>query len=191
MQTLSFDFNHTQNGSATVRCIVFLLCLVWFIAVLLTALSGEFEMTVGQPPAAILFAVIAPVIMFGVDYMTINAFRDWVLMLDMRQLFFFCVVGAWSGLAFCFFIFTASCLDDLPCQPVLVMLLLLLALRFWGLHCSKMYRWLPVEKFFYGIRMVYWILLLLFLWVWQPAPMSGYTLQARPVEISLANFHWY
>ena len=104
MQTLFFDFNHTQNGSATVRRIVFLLCMVWFIAVLLAALSGEFEMAVGEPPAAILIAVIAPVIMFGVGYMTISAFRDWVLMLDMRQLI---LLHSWRmvGVGFVFLYF--------------------------------------------------------------------------------------
>lgn len=81
MQKLFFDFNHTKNGSDTVRRIVLLLCMVWFITVLLAALSGGFEMAVGEPPAAILSAVIAPVVMSAVSYMTISAFRDWVLIL--------------------------------------------------------------------------------------------------------------
>ena len=139
MQTLSFDFNHTKNGSDTVRRIVLLLCMVWFITVLLAALSGGFEMAVGEPSAAILFAVIAPVVMFAVSYMTISAFRDWVLMFDIALF----------------------------------------------KNASAVSR----RKFFYGIPLVCWILLLLFLWVWQPAPMSGYTLQTWPAATSWANFH--
>jgi len=104
MQTLSIDFNHTKNGFDTVRRSVLLLCMVWFITVLLAALSGGFEMAVGEPPVAILFAVIAPVVMFGVGYMTISAFRDWVLMLDMRQLI---LLHSWRmvGVGFVFLYF--------------------------------------------------------------------------------------
>ena len=150
MQTLSFDFNHTKNGSDTVMRIVLLLCMVWFITVLLAALSGGFEMAVGEPPAAILFAVIAPVVMFAVSYMTISVFRDWVLMLDMRQRI---LLHSWRmvgiGFVFLYFLYFYGQLPALfPCPPISGMLLLLPALSFWILHCSKMHRQFPVEKFF-------------------------------------------
>jgi hypothetical protein len=104
MQLLSIDFNHTNHDFDIVRRNVLLLCMVWFITVLLVALSGGFEMAVDEPPAAILFAVIAPVVLFGVVYMTISAFRDWVLMLDMRQLI---LLHSWRmvGVGFVFLYF--------------------------------------------------------------------------------------
>ena len=40
MQTLSYDYNCIKTESSTVKCFVFLLCLAWFIAVLLAALFG-------------------------------------------------------------------------------------------------------------------------------------------------------
>lgn len=109
MQTLSFDFNHTKNTYRIVEHSVYLLCLVWFITVLLAALSGKFTMTPGKQPVAILLAVIVPVALFAVSYMTISAFRAWVLLLDMRQLI---LLHSWRmvGLGFVFLYFH----DQLP-----------------------------------------------------------------------------
>ncbi len=188
MQRLLFDFNHTKNGSYTVMRIVLLLCMVWFITVLLAALSGGFEMAVGEPSAAILFAVIAPVVMFGVSFMTISAFRDWVLILDMRQLI---LLHSWRmvgvGFVFLYFHGQLPALFALPADigdAVAAAGALFLDIALFK-NASAVSR----RKVFYGIPFVCWILLLLFLWVWQPAPMSGYPLQTWPAATSWTNFH--
>ena len=74
------------------------------MAVVAMALSGGFDAAVGERPIAILFAVLTPVVLFSLSYVSINAFRNWVLGLDMRHLI---LLHSWRmvGMGFVFLFF--------------------------------------------------------------------------------------
>jgi hypothetical protein len=86
MNTLVIESDRNQGVSPTIGRVVLLICAGWFAAVLGTALAGGFSAPPGERPLAILIAVMMPVMIYGIAYFSINAFRDWVLALDMRQL---------------------------------------------------------------------------------------------------------
>ena len=68
------------------------------------ALTNSFDAAVGERPLLILFAVIAPVVIFSLSYLGITAFRQWVLALDMRHLI---LLHSWRmiGMGFVFLYF--------------------------------------------------------------------------------------
>ena len=86
MNTLVIESDRNQGVSPTIGRVVLLICAGWFAAVLGTALAGGFSAPAGERPLAILLAVTMPVVIYGIAYFSVNAFRDWVLALDMRQL---------------------------------------------------------------------------------------------------------
>lgn len=109
MNTLVFESGNKQGISPAMGQTVFLIGLGWFITILAMSLSGGFNAAVGERPLAILVAVTMPVVVFGLTYFSINAFRDWVLSLDMRHLI---LLHSWRmvGFGFVFLYFH----DQLP-----------------------------------------------------------------------------
>lgn len=104
MSTLVFESDNEQGISPAVGRAVLLICVGWFVAVLGMALSGGFDAPAGERPLAILFAVTMPVVLYGIGYFSIKAFREWVLNLDMRQLI---LLHSWRmvGIGFVFLYF--------------------------------------------------------------------------------------
>jgi len=86
MNVLVFNSGNEQGISPTVSRVVLLICIGWFAAVLGIALAGGFNAPAGERPLAILLAVTMPVVIYVIAYFRIDAFREWVLSLDMRQL---------------------------------------------------------------------------------------------------------
>jgi len=104
MNTMVFESGNESGGSHIVGRSVLLICVSWFMAVVAMALSGGFDAAVGERPVVILFAVLMPVVLFSLSYASINAFRSWVLGLDMRHLIF---LHSWRmiGMGFVFLFF--------------------------------------------------------------------------------------
>ena len=86
MNTLIFDSRTERDRSPGVGRAVLMTTTGWFAVVLSMALAGAFETAAGERPFAILIAVILPVAIYGMAYLGLNAFRAWVLALDMRPL---------------------------------------------------------------------------------------------------------
>ena len=109
MNTIVYELVNQEGDARTVARYVLLACSGWFLAVLATALSGGFDAQAGERPVTILGAVLMPVIVFGVSYLGIKPFRQWVLGLDMRHLI---LLHAWRmiGMGFVFLYFQ----DRLP-----------------------------------------------------------------------------
>jgi len=104
MSTLVFDSGKERGGSAAIWRSVFIVCISWFTAIVAIALAGGFNAAVGERPLAVLVAVLTPVALFGLTYMSIKAFRSWVLGLDMRHLI---LLHSWRmvGMGFVFLYF--------------------------------------------------------------------------------------
>jgi len=104
MSTLVFDSGKERGGSAAIGRSVFIVCISWFTAIVAIALAGGFNAAVGERPLAVLVAVLTPVALFGLTYMSIKAFRSWVLGLDMRHLI---LLHSWRmvGMGFVFLFF--------------------------------------------------------------------------------------
>ena len=104
MNTLVFESGHQQGISSTVGRTVLLVCVGWFAATLGTALAGGFNAAAGERPLAILLVIAMPVLLYGLGYLGIKSFRDWVLTLDMRQLI---LLHSWRmvGIGFVFLYF--------------------------------------------------------------------------------------
>jgi len=104
MTTQVFDSGKERGGSAAIGLSVFLICISWFTVIVAIALAGGFNAAVGERPLALLFAVLMPVAVFGLSYLSIKAFRSWVLGLDMRHLI---LLHSWRmvGMGFVFLFF--------------------------------------------------------------------------------------
>ena len=104
MNTLVLESANEKGGPHVVGRSVLLICISWLMAVVAMALSGGFDAAVGERPIAILFAVLTPVVLFSLSYVSINAFRNWVLGLDMRHLI---LLHSWRmvGMGFVFLFF--------------------------------------------------------------------------------------
>lgn len=104
MTTALFTTDNASGRYATTGRVVVLIGLVWFLAALVLALSGAFDAGAGERPLAILAAIILPVAAFGLAYARIEAFRAWVLALDIRHLI---LLHSWRmiGIGFVFLYF--------------------------------------------------------------------------------------
>ena len=104
MGTLVFNAAGEQAaGTATGRTVL-LTGAGWFLAVAVMALAGLFDTAPGERPWPVLFAVVLPAIVFSVSYLGIDAFRAWVMALDMRHLV---LLHSWRmiGMGFVFLYF--------------------------------------------------------------------------------------
>ena len=104
MTTLLFTSESGRGRGAAMGRLVFLIGLVWFVVALALALAGGFDAGPGEKPLAILAAILLPVAVFGLAYARIEAFRNWVLALDMRHLI---LLHSWRmiGMGFVFLYF--------------------------------------------------------------------------------------
>jgi hypothetical protein len=104
MNTVVIESENKQKEMLLIGKAVFIICLTWLLAIVVTALSGGFDASAGERPLAILFAVLMPVAVFAVSYLNIESFREWVLALDMRQLI---LLHSWRmvGMGFVFLYF--------------------------------------------------------------------------------------
>lgn len=104
MNTIVFESDNNRKLSPLMGKTVFIICLSWFVAIVAVAFSGGFNADIGERPLAILFAVLAPVAVFGMSYSNIKSFKEWVLALDMRQLI---LLHSWRmvGIGFVFLYF--------------------------------------------------------------------------------------
>ena len=104
MNEMVVDAISRDSGDSNMGRKVLAIAALWFVAVLVVALADGFNAPVGERPLAILLAISAPVILFGIGYMMSEAFRDWVLSLDLRHLV---LLHSWRmvGMGFVFLYF--------------------------------------------------------------------------------------
>ena len=91
----SFSAGPTPRAGQTVKAAL----TVWLVAVVILGAAGAFVGAPGMPPLPVFAGAVIPVILFAAAWRTSQAFRDFLLALDMRLIV---AVQAWRYAGFGF-----------------------------------------------------------------------------------------
>ena len=83
---MSFNTNALDNTASTKHNLTGLILIVWAIIITTLGINQIFVSNPGEAPLAILLSFATTFTLFTIGYLSIPAFRDYVLSLDMRLL---------------------------------------------------------------------------------------------------------